>query len=48
VSDLVAVRDEDVDPDPLRKVGDPIRLNAADFDRLSKAFFAETESKFVQ
>ena len=28
-------------------VGDPISLNAVQFQRLSKAFFAEIESKFV-
>jgi hypothetical protein len=29
------------------EIGDPIRLTAAQFARLSKAFFAEIESKFV-
>jgi hypothetical protein len=28
-------------------IGDPIRLTAAQFERLSKAFFAEIESKFL-
>ena len=28
------------------KVGDRIRLNAADFDKLSQAFFADLQSKF--
>lgn len=29
-------------------VGDPIRLTAADFDRLSTAFFAELERRFLR
>jgi hypothetical protein len=28
-------------------IGDRIRLSAAQFERLSRAFFAEIESKFV-
>jgi hypothetical protein len=28
-------------------IGDRIRLSAAQFERLSKAFFAEIESKFL-
>jgi hypothetical protein len=29
------------------KVGDKIKLNGKDFERLSKAFFAEIESKYL-
>ncbi len=29
------------------KIGDPIRLTEKDFDRLSKAFFADLETKFL-
>lgn len=29
------------------KVGDPIRLTAADLDRLSVAFFEDLKSKFL-
>jgi hypothetical protein len=28
-------------------IGDRIRVNAAEFDRLAKAFFGEIESKFL-
>jgi hypothetical protein len=30
------------------QVGDPIELNLADFERLSGAFFADLERKFLQ
>lgn len=30
------------------EIGAPIRLNATDFERLSQAFFADLEAKFVQ
>ena len=29
-------------------VGDPVKLTAADFDRLSAAFFTELEKRFLQ
>lgn len=29
------------------QIGDPIRLTAADFERLSAAFFAELKRKFL-
>jgi hypothetical protein len=39
-----------VDPDQTvlkLKVGDPIHLTAAEFDRLAAAFFADLERKFL-